>query len=152
MAADWIPLADAARLSGRSPGDLRRKILMGEIDAEAVDDDRQYLVRASEVGLVRRRRCCCAGVGRMLALGILIIGLLGAATLWAGEPVTQAHECGGCHAVRLDRMFTVCGLDLPLSSNVLPLSGRCISDCTWKPLWRVPGWRTDLELDPDVAF
>lgn len=150
--ADWIPLADAARLTGRSPGDLRRKILTGEIDARPVDDDRQYLVRPSEVGLVRRRRACGAGAGRMLVLGILIVGLLGAATLWAGEPVTQAHRCGGCRSLRLDRMISVRGLDLPLSSNVVPvLSGRCSSGCTWRPIWRIPGWRRDLELAPAVA-
>ena len=40
-------LRDAARAGDLSRKDLRRAILLGEIDAEPVDDDREYLLRGA---------------------------------------------------------------------------------------------------------
>jgi len=44
-------LREAARRSGIPEEQLRRRILTGELAAEPVDDDRQYLVRLEDLGI-----------------------------------------------------------------------------------------------------
>jgi hypothetical protein len=46
---NWVPLAEAARKTGIPEEQLRRRILMGELYAQAADDDRQYLLQAKDV-------------------------------------------------------------------------------------------------------
>ena len=46
-----VSLRDAARRTGIPEEQLRRKILLGELPAEPVDDDRQYLVSLRDLGI-----------------------------------------------------------------------------------------------------
>ncbi|HLF91897.1 MAG TPA: hypothetical protein VJB14_00400 [Planctomycetota bacterium] len=46
-----VSLKDAARRTGIPEEQLRRRILTGELAAQTVDDDRQYLVKLEDLGI-----------------------------------------------------------------------------------------------------
>lgn len=46
-----VSLRDASRRTGIPEEQLRRRILTGELAAQTVDDDRQYLVRLEDLGI-----------------------------------------------------------------------------------------------------
>lgn len=46
-----VSLREAARRTGIPEEQLRRRILLGELPAEAVDDDRQYLLSLRDLGI-----------------------------------------------------------------------------------------------------
>ncbi len=90
------PLRDAARLKGVPEERLRRAILDGRIVAEPVPDDRQYLIRASELGLARRpvpSRAACA-LPALLALACMALALA------AGAARSASYVCANCAAIR----------------------------------------------------
>lgn len=83
----WIPFREAARRQGIPEDVLRRKILLDEIEAQPVDDDRQYLVAVPSP----------AGRGRWMALLPFL-------------PLLILAYLGGCVGVlRMNYFCTECG-------------------------------------------
>lgn len=116
-----IPFREAARLKGVSEESLRRRILLGEIPATPVDDDRQYLVGASE-GKPRR------SARRVLRLTTwsALAGLALAALLFFGSSTTE-DRCVRCPSIRLCERF----LGVPVESFTVVRARGCDHD------WRI---------------
>lgn len=156
------PLAEAARITGRPAYEIRCDILLGKLPAEAVDDDRQYLLRGVDLGLPEptRNRWIWA---MPIAILVLQFGWLLYLTNYS-----KTYYCADCARVRTTREILYA---IPFRSRVedsdLTSSldrGGC-GDHVWvyrngvdyggKPL-RGPGyepWRKAGEMrgDPEAA-
>ncbi len=109
MEKPFYSLREAARLAGVSEEDLRRRILLGELVAEPVADDRHYLVPASgltpllkkrptpvQTGPTRAERVFCLSAFMLLAflsIGPLVI------CLWIGSFQKVDYFCANCTRV-----------------------------------------------------
>jgi len=93
MDEELVSLREAARRKGVTEDELRRAILTGELAAEPVADDRQYLVRvpAAPKRPARTRRCWFL---RAAALGFLLSFLV------AGCGVSTTYLCENCGSSR----------------------------------------------------
>ena len=109
-------LREASRLTGISEKSLRRSILMGEIVAEEVADERQYMIASSSLPpfdkknspspaqTVPTRRQRIFSLAAFVVVSVLSIGPL-AVVLWAGSVQRIDYFCAECtrtlHTVRL---------------------------------------------------
>lgn len=109
-------LREAARLTGISEKSLRRSILMGEIVAEEVADERQYMIASSSLPPFGKKNSPSSAqtvpTGRQrifslaafVVVAVLSIGPL-AVVLWAGSVQRIDYFCAECtrtlHTVRL---------------------------------------------------
>jgi hypothetical protein len=107
------PLREAARDLGLSEEAVRRKILLGEIAAAPVDDDRQYLV---DVPAPATRRPCCGRL-RVVLWSLAAWAVLGAAmTLGTAR---SAETCGVCGSIRVtERLWGV-----PMNQETIHVAG-----------------------------
>ena len=116
-----IPFREAARLMGVSEESLRRQILLGEIPATPVDDDRQYLLGWKE-GTPRRPPP--PSIVRLLAWSALAWLALGT-LMFLGSSTTQDH-CVRCPSVRFCERF----LGVPVESFAAEGAWDC--DHEWR--------------------
>lgn len=109
-------LRDAARLTGLPEKDLRRSILMGELVAEEVADERQYLISSSSLRPLCKKEFSIAiqsvptkkervlSLAAFAVVAILSIGPL-LFVLWAGSVQRIDYFCAECtrtlHTVHL---------------------------------------------------
>lgn len=99
-----IPYREAARLKGVSEESLRRQILLGEIAATPVDDDRQYVLDLDP----QKCRCPLRKWTWIATAFLLFLGFFGT---WTGT-----SACGRC-ASRLDRVAV---LGIPAGTHRSP--------------------------------
>ncbi len=119
MEKPFYSLREAARLAGVPEENLRRSVLLGEIVATPVADDRQYLVAASELSRYRgkkstsstpepRERFFCLAAFAIVA--ILSVGPL-FICLWIGSFQEVDYFCGNCtrtlHTTRLRKTVLI---------------------------------------------
>ena len=109
------PLREAARRAGMTEEEVRRKILLGEIAAVPVDDDRQYLVRLEDVGIASprpaaQRRSCGSFFFLKIAFALFLLTFIAALVTTAMSRKGTYSLCLNCAAVRHDAR-TCCGLE-----------------------------------------
>jgi hypothetical protein len=93
-----VSLRDAARRTGIPEEQLRRRILLGELPAEAVDDDRQYLVSLQDLGIAPRTPAVPACSGSRffylkIAFALLLLAMTGAVVTTAMPTRSMRFAC-----------------------------------------------------------
>lgn len=114
MEERWLSLAEAARRAGMSEEALRREVLLGQVPATPVPDDRHYLVREDHLPGCKPAPGPCRKIEATLSAPcrgkILVRGVLGAAlVLFLVCGTSQgSYLCTNCTAI--ERRVKVGGL------------------------------------------
>ncbi len=92
-----VSLRDAARRTGIPEEQLRRRILTGELAAQTVDDDRQYLVSLEDLGLesppAPRPRSCSPFFFLKLAFALFLLAVTAAIVMPRMVPRAPGISC-----------------------------------------------------------
>ena len=115
---ELLPIREAARRAGVPEETLRRAVVMGELDAVPVPDDRDYLVQLSHV-IPRESGVAIRDpklLPRPLAWCLFIMWVSGVLVLGSCFVITRQYACVNCNAEQRAMEFFV----IPFSSQTKP--------------------------------
>jgi hypothetical protein len=92
-----LSLSEAARRSGKSEREIHRAILLGELRAERVNDERRFLINPADLELIPR--------GRVVLAGLIYLGLAGFCVVMLSDHYTK-QVCVRCGIERQSHYIT----------------------------------------------